>query len=119
MTSAFRKCALNIPYSTYILWIRGVQLYCMYGSGTAMLRLVMPASILYVYCNCGASLAVERLTIASGQAHGWRLLSKVNLSNTRIGCIYYLNLYYMAEVFAPFIIDRTIHDLTFYCMEGR
>src|SRR5687768_1288040 len=25
----------------------------------------------------------------------------------------------MAEVFAPFIIDRTIHDLTFYCMEGR
>jgi hypothetical protein len=25
----------------------------------------------------------------------------------------------MAEVFAPFIINRTIRDLTFYCMEGR
>jgi len=25
----------------------------------------------------------------------------------------------MAEVFAPFIIKRTMHNLTFYCMEGR
>jgi len=25
----------------------------------------------------------------------------------------------MAEVFAPFIINRTIHNLTFYSMEGR
>jgi hypothetical protein len=25
----------------------------------------------------------------------------------------------MAEVFAPFIINRTIGNLTFYCMEGR
>ena len=25
----------------------------------------------------------------------------------------------MAEVFAPFIINRTIRNLTFYCMEGR
>ena len=25
----------------------------------------------------------------------------------------------MAEVFAPFIINRTMHNLTFYCMEGR
>lgn len=38
-----------MPYGACILRSRGVQLYCMYGSGTAMLRLVMPEFVLYVW----------------------------------------------------------------------
>ena len=52
-----------MPHGTYIHGISGVQLYCMYGSGSTMLRLVMPEPTLYVYCDCSASVAVDRLRI--------------------------------------------------------
>jgi hypothetical protein len=73
----FRKCALNITYGTGCPRIGGVQLYDKYGFGTAMLRLIMPESMLYIYCNRGASVAADRrrmLGICSGHCTGivWR-----------------------------------------------
>jgi hypothetical protein len=37
----------------------------MYAFGTAILRLVMPEYMLYLYCDCNAALAVNRLKTAS------------------------------------------------------